>query len=106
MGIFNSVGYVNADFKNIGLKNYTDVLSGKIERRFFPEVYRESHFQLGDPIGDLATIRKEDFEKNVLPHVSKPEDRAYLAKVFTATAQGYALDPRSPGRAKWTCRAP
>lgn len=97
MGIFNSVGYVNADFKNIGLKNYTDVLSGKIERRFFPEVYRESHFQLGDPIGDLATIRKEDFEKNVLPHVSKPEDRAYLAKVFTATAQGYALDPALAG---------
>jgi raffinose/stachyose/melibiose transport system permease protein len=93
MGILNSVGHVTPDFKNVGLKNYTDIFTGKIDKRFFPETYRESRFQLGDPVGKLAEIPKGEFEENVLSHVSRPEDLDYLKKVYTSGPGGYALDP-------------
>jgi raffinose/stachyose/melibiose transport system permease protein len=97
MGIFRSVGYVDVDFKNIGLKNYSDIFAGKIDRRFFPELYRETRFQLGDTVDKLTLIPKDEFERNLLPHISKPEDLAYLGKIYSATAKGYALAPALAG---------
>jgi raffinose/stachyose/melibiose transport system permease protein len=97
MGIFKSVGHVTPDFQNVGLKNYSDIFAGKIDRRFFPERYRESRFQLGDPIDKLVLIPKDEYLENVLPHVASPEDRAYLGRLYTETAEGYALDASLAG---------
>jgi raffinose/stachyose/melibiose transport system permease protein len=93
MAIFASVGHVTPDFKNVGLQNYSDIFKGNIDRRFFPDRYREVRFQLGDPIDKLALIPKDEFEKNVLPHVAKSADREYLAKAYMLTPKGYAVDP-------------
>ena len=93
MGIFKSVGYVTPDFKNVGLKNYTDIFSGNIDKRFFPQLYHEVRFQLGDPIEKLALIPKNEFERNILTHVADPADREYLAKVYKPSPKGYAVDP-------------
>ena len=92
MSLFKSVGYVNADFQDVGLKNYADIFAGKLDRRFFPERYRETRFQAGDPIERLALVPKEEFEANVLPHASA-EDAAYLRESFVPTPRGYALKP-------------
>jgi raffinose/stachyose/melibiose transport system permease protein len=97
MAIFNSVGHVTPDFKNIGLKNYTDIFAGNIDKRFFPELYHESRFQLGDPIDKLALISKDEFERYILPHVSNPDDRSYLLKTYVPTPKGYAADPALAG---------
>jgi raffinose/stachyose/melibiose transport system permease protein len=93
MAIFNSVGHVSPDFRNIGLKNYADIFAGNIDRRFFPERYREARFQSGDPVEKLALIPREEFERNLLPHVTSPADREYLSKVYAPTPGGYAVDP-------------
>jgi ABC-type sugar transport system permease subunit len=93
MGIFNFVGHVTPDFKNIGLKNYSDIFTGNIDKRFFPQLYRETRFQLGDPIAKLALISRSEFERNVLSHVPAPADREYLAKVYELGPKGYAVDP-------------
>jgi raffinose/stachyose/melibiose transport system permease protein len=97
MSIFKSVGFVNPDFMNVGLKNYADVFTGKLDKRFFPERYRESRFQSGDPLDKLALIPTEEFERNILAHAADPGDRAYLAKFFTLTPKGYAIDPKLGG---------
>jgi raffinose/stachyose/melibiose transport system permease protein len=97
MSLFKSVGHVTPDFQDVGLKNYADIFAGKIDRRFFPERYRELRFQLGDPIEKLALIPVEEFKKNILPHVAGREDLDYLKKSFSITAQGYALDPALAG---------
>jgi raffinose/stachyose/melibiose transport system permease protein len=97
MGIFKSAGYVNPDFQDVGLKNYVDIFTGKIDRRFFPERYRESRFQLGDPIDKLALIPADEFRRNVLSHVPAREDLDYLKGAFAETGEGYALDPALAG---------
>jgi raffinose/stachyose/melibiose transport system permease protein len=99
MGIFKSVGHVTPDFRNVGLQNYVDIFKGNIDRRFFPDRYKEIRFQLGDPVDKLALIPKEEFEKNILPHVSAA-DRDYLAKTYAPTPQGYALDPALAGKSE------
>jgi raffinose/stachyose/melibiose transport system permease protein len=90
--IINRTGYVNPNFANVGLRNYKDIFTGKIDKRFFPERYRESRFQLGDPIESLALIPKGEFEGNFLPNVSDPRDREFLLSAFEAGPEGYALD--------------
>jgi ABC-type sugar transport systems, permease components len=94
MAIFNSAGFVNPDFKNIGLKNYADIFTGKLDKRFFPERYREARFQPGDPLDKLAFVPKDEFEKYLFPHLSNPEDLAYVKKSFGLGKGGYALAPQ------------
>jgi raffinose/stachyose/melibiose transport system permease protein len=93
MAIFKSIQYDTPDFRDIGLKNYSDILTGKLDKRFFPEAYREARFQLGDSVDKLALLPKDEYENNVLAHVTAPDDRAYLQKAFVLTPKGYALDP-------------
>ena len=93
MGIFKAAGYVHEDFKDVGLRNYADIFAGKIDKRFFPERYRESRFQLGDPIEKLALIPKDEFERNVLPHAADSGEAAYLKETFVLGSGGYAADP-------------
>jgi raffinose/stachyose/melibiose transport system permease protein len=97
MAIFNSVHYDTPDFRNIGLKNYSDIFAGKLDKRFFPEGYREARFQPGDPISKLSLIPKEEFERNILGHLSDADDLAYLRASFSPTPQGYALAPALAG---------
>jgi raffinose/stachyose/melibiose transport system permease protein len=97
MSIFKSVGFINPDFKSVGLQNYADIFTGKLDKRFFPERYREARFQPGDPLDKLALLPKEEFERNVLSHVTDPGDRVYLSKFFTLTPKGYAIDLKLGG---------
>jgi len=92
MAIFKSVGYVTQDFKNVGLKNYTDIFTGNLDKRFFPERYKEALFQPGDPVSKLALIPRSEFETQVLSHVQSPQELAYLRSVYSPTPEGYALD--------------
>jgi raffinose/stachyose/melibiose transport system permease protein len=94
MSIFKSVGYVTPDFQDIGLKNYSDIFAGKLDKRFFPERYREARFQSGDPITKLALIPRPEFERNILSHAQSPEELAYLRSVYSPTPEGYAIDPK------------
>jgi len=97
MSIFKSVGFVNPDFKSVGVQNYVDIFAGKLDKRFFPERYREARFQPGDPLDKLSLLPKEEFERNILSHVTDPGDRTYLSKFFTLTPKGYAIDLKLGG---------
>lgn len=93
MAIFSSVGYENPDFKNIGLQNYTDIFSGKIDKRFFPEFYHETYFQLGDPAENLALIPTAEWDSHLISHLKNAEDLAFLKKSYSRTEKGWAVDP-------------
>jgi raffinose/stachyose/melibiose transport system permease protein len=93
MGIFKAAGYVHEDFKDVGLRNYADIFAGKIDKRFFPEGYREALFQLGDPLEKLALIPKDEFERYVLPHAADSSERAYLKETYALGSGGYAAVP-------------
>ena len=89
--MISRTGYVNPNFANVGLKNYSDIFGGKIDKRFFPERYRESRFQLGDPLESLALIPKEEFERNLMPHAADPSEAAALRELYAPGPGGYAL---------------
>jgi raffinose/stachyose/melibiose transport system permease protein len=89
MNIIAKTGFVNPNFRNVGLRNYSDIFTGGIDRRFFPERYRETRFQLGDPVENLASIPKQDYERDFLAHVTDPAEREYLASVYLPSAKGY-----------------
>jgi raffinose/stachyose/melibiose transport system permease protein len=91
--IINRTGYVNPNFANIGLKNYADIFGARIDKRFFPERYRESRFQLGDPLEKAALIPKEEFERDLLPHAKDPAEAAALRELYAPGPEGYALRP-------------
>jgi raffinose/stachyose/melibiose transport system permease protein len=91
--IIKRTGYVNPNFANVGLKNYRDIFSGKIDRRFFPERYREVRFQAGGSIADMATIPAAEFEAKVLAHAAGSPDEAPLRRLYSPSPGGYALDP-------------
>jgi raffinose/stachyose/melibiose transport system permease protein len=90
--IINRTGYVNPNFASIGLKNYADIFEGKADPRFFPQRYRESRFQTGDPLEDIAFIPKQEFEKNLLVHAD-PAEAAALSSLYTLADGGYRLSP-------------
>jgi len=90
--IIDRTGYVNPNFANVGLKNYADIFGGEADPRFFPRRYRESRFQAGEPLEDIALIPKEEFEKNLLPHAA-PEEAKELAGLYAPAEGGYRLDP-------------
>ncbi len=91
-GIINATGYVNPDFKNVGLGNYRDIFTGKIDKRFFPERYTETRFNMGDPLDAILEIPKAEFEKNLLPHVQSAEDREYVSGIYARAGDTYRLD--------------
>jgi raffinose/stachyose/melibiose transport system permease protein len=97
MSIFKSVGFVTPDFQDVGLRNYADIFTGKLDKRFFPEEYREARFQAGDPVDKLALIPPGEFESNILAHAKDAEDAAYLRASFAPTKDGYALKPDLAG---------
>ncbi|MCX7025774.1 MAG: sugar ABC transporter permease [Spirochaetes bacterium] len=90
--IIGRTGYINPDFKNVGFGNYVDIFRGKIDKRFFPERYRESRFRSGDPIDSFLEISREEFEGNLLPHLKTPEDRDYIQGIYKLSGSAYALD--------------
>jgi raffinose/stachyose/melibiose transport system permease protein len=93
--IIDKTGYVNPNFAKVGLKNYADIFAGKADPRFLPQRYRESRFQTGDPVEDIAVISKDEFEKNLLGHATDPADAQALGRLYFPAADGYRLDPRS-----------
>lgn len=91
--IINRTGFVNPNFKNVGLDNYKNVFTGKIDKRYFPQRFRESFFQSGDPLEKLALVPAEAFERRILPHVTDPAERAYLEAAYAKGPVGYVADP-------------
>ncbi|NNM68107.1 MAG: sugar ABC transporter permease [Spirochaetales bacterium] len=90
--IFSARGIVNPDFKNVGLKNYVDIFTGNIDPKFFPQNYRQSRFQDGDPLDNIKTISTQEWNQNLLPHVTKPEELKFLENSFQKTPKGYVLN--------------
>mgnify|MGYP001810026559 CR=1 FL=1 len=91
MGAFNAAGYVNKDFKGVGLDNYLAIFTGKLDSRFFPETYTESRFQAGGDVEEIKTIPAREFEDNLLPHVAAPVDRDWLNTAYEKKGDSYAL---------------
>lgn len=93
MMIINSTGYQNPDFRSVGLSNYLDIFTGRVDARFFPQRYQESSFQSGDSIGKAQVIDRHEFETNLLPHVKAASDVAYLKDRYRIEGDTYRLDP-------------
>ena len=91
--IISGAGYVNPNFKFIGIENYLSIFSGKIDRRFFPEKYRENKFNQGNPVETAYEIPESEWKKNIIPHIKKNKDAIeFLSSVYKKERKTYLLD--------------
>jgi raffinose/stachyose/melibiose transport system permease protein len=92
MSIFNAAGFVNKDFKSVGLQNYADILAGKLDSKFFPESYQEKGFQAGGELDAIKSIPRNAFEADLAAHVKDQADREWLSSVYHQSGDSYILD--------------
>ena len=91
MNLLNSLGIVNPDMHGVGLQNYIDVFTGNVDARFFPQTYQAMRFKSGDPMEKAATISRDEFQSNLLPHLSAV-DGDFLKSVYKLDGATYQLD--------------
>ncbi|GEM_PF-130782 len=91
MRIFTSVGYVNPDMKMVGIKNYLDIFTGRIDARFFPQRGKAARFNAGHPLEEALSIPAREFERNLLPRL-QGADRERLLSLYKKADGAYAID--------------
>ncbi len=90
--IFSARGIVNPDFQNIGLKNYSDIFTGNIDPKFFPQNYHQAKFQEGDPLDNIRLIPINEWQRRFTNHIHDQADLAFLGQAYTLTPKGYELN--------------
>ncbi len=90
--IFSKCGIVNPDFQNIGFKNYSDIFTGNIDPKFFPQNYHQSQFQEGDPLDNIRLITKNEWKSHFIDHIQNPAELTFLNSAYTLTPKGYQLN--------------
>jgi raffinose/stachyose/melibiose transport system permease protein len=83
----------NPDFSFVGLQNYLDLFTGKADPKFFPQSYTESRFQAGSPLDTAQTISADEWNDNLIGHVSDARAKEFLTKAYQHLFDGsYKLD--------------
>jgi raffinose/stachyose/melibiose transport system permease protein len=88
-----TTGLPNPDFSFVGLQNYLDIFTGKADPKFFPQSYTENRFQAGSPLETAQVISADEWNDNLIGHVSDARAKEFLTKAYQHLFDGsYKLD--------------
>jgi raffinose/stachyose/melibiose transport system permease protein len=91
--VIAKAGYVNQNFKFIGLDNFLSIFTGKIDKRFFPERYRESKFNEGGRMENIMDLPANEWERNLVRHMKNdPAKVEFLNSMYKKENGHYVLD--------------
>ncbi len=90
MGIFRKAGMSSEYFRNVGLTNYRNILTGKIGKSFYPQSGKQFRFKPGDALVDAAEIDTGDFAKNLEPRLVAG-DREVFDRFYAPAGDKFVL---------------
>jgi raffinose/stachyose/melibiose transport system permease protein len=86
--ILRKAGFAPEKNRFVGLKNYADILSGKVSDQFYPRSYTKSFFNIDS--GLPASIPAKDLDRNFFPKLDD-SDHAVFDAHYAASGDVYAL---------------
>ncbi len=90
--IIRRTGYQPESYRRVGLANYAQVFTGRVEERFYPRFFTKTSFNANSQLP--ASIPVDEFERKFLARVTVAADRALALEHYRKTADGYRLDPQ------------
>lgn len=85
-------GYQPDRNRFVGLKNYADILAGKVGESFYPRAFSQSYYTVTSALPQQ--IDKKDFTKNFLSRLTSAE-RSEFDSVYLDSGAMYTLNPDS-----------
>ena len=92
MRAFASAGYVNEQFRFVGLRNYRSVFSSETDPAFWPRKVRVIRFKTGDPLSKASPIPAQEFEENFRMRIQDAGERAFIETLYRKEGDAYVLD--------------
>jgi len=88
-GALRRAGWEPDTYRTVGLANYGQIFTGRVEQRFYPHQFTQTSYNEDSDLP--ARIPGGEFEKKILPHLPRAEDRQLLQQVYTADQADYVL---------------
>lgn len=76
--LFKKAGYEADKYKFVGFENYAKILTGKVDKKFYPHSYQETKFTASANSSLKSIISKKEFEKEVLDKATEEEKQLLL----------------------------
>ncbi len=90
--IMRNAGYQPENYRSIGLKNYSDIFTGRIDARFYPRHYTKVNYK---ETSDLpAEIPAADVQQSLLSKLTA-EEKESLDSVYQLNGSSYKLKPEA-----------
>lgn len=86
--ILGKAGYAPEKNRFVGLKNYGEILSGKVSESFYPRSYRKSYFNLDAELP--SEIMKKDFDRQFLSKLNWDERKLFDA-YYADSGESYTI---------------
>ncbi|UCF97414.1 MAG: sugar ABC transporter permease [Spirochaetaceae bacterium] len=87
--ILNRVGYRPETFRYVGLKNFIDIFSGRVEERFYPRRYTRVNYNQNSQLP--LEIPLAEFEKVFMGNLNNEEERSLAGEVYERGEEAYTL---------------
>jgi ABC-type sugar transport system permease subunit len=87
-GIMGTIGYEPQAFRNIGLRNYIDIFTGKLNQQFYPRSYEKTNYNANSDLP--AAIKAAEYEKNFFAKL-RADDRALASRFYAKSGDQYVL---------------
>ena len=89
--LLRAARYQPENYRYVGLSNYLQIFTGRVEERFYPRRFEKRNF---NPDSGLpAVIPSREFQRVFLPNLAGEEERRFAQGFFEATPRGYVLKP-------------
>lgn len=86
--VIGKTGYEPDRYRFVGLKNYLDIISGKVSDAFYPRSYDQSYFNISSAIPQR--IEKKNFAKNFLSKIDESA-RTLFGRYYDDQGDFYVL---------------
>ncbi len=87
--ILRRAGYEPDTYRFVGLANFSQVFTGRVEQRFYPRFITKTNFNEDSDLP--ARIPRAEFEKKFLPNLARVEDRQLALAHYEPAGDGYEL---------------
>jgi raffinose/stachyose/melibiose transport system permease protein len=89
--VLRRMGWQPEGYRTVGLANYVQIFSGKVEERFYPRTFTKTNFN--EDSGLPGRIPATEFERKFLPNLAGEDERALARQHYRREGEDYVLLP-------------
>ncbi len=87
--ILRRAGYQPESYRVVGFANFTQIFTGNVESRFYPRAFTKASFNEDSDLP--AAIPQGEFERRILPNLTREEDRQLVLRFYSREKDAYVL---------------